>query len=206
MTGGSKRLGHSGQAPLAFLRQWLKAPGRMGAVAPSSRHLARAMAMQLGAAARADDAPVIELGGGTGSITQGLLLSGLDPSRLVVIERDPQLAGHLRARFPAVRVLCGDATALRPLLAEAGIDRAAGVVSGLPLLLFPAESIDRIAEGAFGLMPAGRPFVQFTYGLKSPLPAGHRDIQGHRAAFVARNLPPAWVWVYRLTPSRPAIP
>ncbi len=71
-----------------FLAAWVRAPLRMGAIIPSSKSLARAMAKQVD-----PDQPgmVIELGAGTGAITQALLDSGLAPSRMLVIERDPQL-------------------------------------------------------------------------------------------------------------------
>ena len=59
------------ETALFFLR-WLRAPTRIGAVAPSSRQLGRAMARQV---AGGGTDPVIELGGGTGSITRALLES-----------------------------------------------------------------------------------------------------------------------------------
>ena len=64
-----------------FLRRWLKNPGQLGAIAPSSARLANAMARQV---PRGGSGPVIELGGGTGKITAGLLRAGIDPARLVV--------------------------------------------------------------------------------------------------------------------------
>ena len=138
---------HKAQDAWLFLSRWAKAPGRMGAVAPSSRALALAMAAEIPASDH--DAPVIELGGGTGSITSGLLESGIAPSRLVVIERDRHLAALLRQRFKGVLVICGDAGQLPELLARHGITRVAAVVSGLPLLLFPADLLERIVHGCF---------------------------------------------------------
>ena len=102
-----------------FLARWLKAPHRIGAV--GSRGLARAMARQIDLNA---GEPVIELGGGTGSITRALLEARLDPTRLIVVEHDRRLHALLQARFPG----------LRALLAPLGITRASAVVSSLPLL------------------------------------------------------------------------
>jgi phosphatidylethanolamine/phosphatidyl-N-methylethanolamine N-methyltransferase len=184
-------------AALTFFRQWLKAPGRMGSVAPSSRHLAHAMARQIPPAVLAERAPVVELGGGTGSITRGLLDAGVPGDRLFVVERDPSLADLLRARFGGVQVLCGDATALPALLAPHGLRRVGAIVSGLPLLLFPEEVLALLVESCFGLLGAGRPLIQFTYGLKSPLSAQTHHLIARRTAWVPRNLPPAFVWTYR---------
>src|SRR5581483_7709712 len=121
------------EVALFFLR-WLQAPGRIGAVAPSSRHLGRAMARQV--AVNGSD-PVIELGGGTGSVTRALLEAGIAPERLVVVEKDERLYRLLRARFPELRIVKGDARRRRRLLAPLGIGKAAAVVSSLPLISLP---------------------------------------------------------------------
>ena len=184
-------------APLTFLARWLRSPRQIGAIAPSSRYLARAIARQIPRAAFAGGAPVVELGGGTGSITQGLLEAGLAPERLFVIERDRHLAELLRHRFPRATVLCGDAEAMPALLAPLGVDHAAAVVSGLPLLLFSDEARARLIESAFALLGTEGPLIQFTYGAKSPVPARPHGLVAKRSALVLRNFPPASVWTYR---------
>jgi len=78
-----------------FFGRWLRAPHRIGAVAPSSRFLARAMATQVDLRR---PGPVIELGGGTGSVTKALLEAGLPVERLIVVERDVRLYKMLRRR------------------------------------------------------------------------------------------------------------
>src|SRR5260370_21870894 len=96
-----------------FFSRWLKAPHRIGAVAPSSRYLARAMATQVDLR-RAE--PVVELGGGTGSVTRALLEACLPAYRLVVVESDERLYKMLRPRFPQLRIIRGDALQLVELL------------------------------------------------------------------------------------------
>src|SRR3984893_9273223 len=114
-----------------FLGRWLKAPHRIGALAPSSRYLARAMARQIDAGhARL----VVELGGGTGSITRALLAAGLAPERLIVVERDERLHRLLAERFPQLRVLHGDATQLVQMLRPLGIAPVSVSISRLPLV------------------------------------------------------------------------
>jgi phosphatidylethanolamine/phosphatidyl-N-methylethanolamine N-methyltransferase len=154
------------------------------------------MAQQIPAEAIRDGAPLVELGGGTGSITQGLIEAGMPPKRLIVVERDPTLARLLRARFPSVLVACGDAARLPELLAAYGVSRAASIVSGLPLLLFPEEVLSRLVAGCFALLGPSRPLIQFTYGMGMPLPAGEHGLQARRRAWVFRNLPPAFVWTF----------
>ena len=180
------------EAALFFVR-WLQAPHRIGAVAPSSRHLGRAMAHQV---LGAGPGPIIELGGGTGSVTKALLDAGIAPERLIVLERDEKLHRILCAHFPKLRVIWGDARCLRRLLAPLGITEAAAVVSSLPLVSMPRMTMNRILAESFAFLGEGRPFVQFTYGLTSPIARERKGLTGRIAARVWANLPPASVWRY----------
>jgi phosphatidylethanolamine/phosphatidyl-N-methylethanolamine N-methyltransferase len=180
-------------APILFLKRWLKDPLKIGAIAPSSRELAAAMASLV--PADSQDL-VVELGGGTGVITQALLEAGITPARLIVVERDEALHDLLVKRFPEVRILLGDAADLAGLLRPLGITRACAVVSGLPLLAMRDSVRDRIVEESFALLEPGAPFIQFTYGLASPIPRRKLGVQGEVKSRVLNNLPPASVWLY----------
>jgi phosphatidylethanolamine/phosphatidyl-N-methylethanolamine N-methyltransferase len=184
-----------------FFLNWLRSPASTGAVTPSSRHLAGAMARQALARTGSDDAPVIELGGGTGSVTRALLEAGLPPDRLIVVERDARLFQLLRRSFPALKIVQGDAGNLVNLMAGMGITRAAGVVSGLPLLNMPMSVRKRIVDQSFALLGTGGAFVQFTYGFISPIAFHEHGLIGRLATRIWLNLPPAAVWLYQ----RPAI-
>src|SRR5262245_5190426 len=179
--------------PILFLRRWLKDPLKIGAIAPSGRDLAMAMARLV--PAHSQD-PVIELGGGTGSITEALLDAGIAPGRLFVVERDEALHDLLVRRFPQARILLGDAAELTTLLRPLGITHAAAVVSGLPLLAMRDTVRDRIVEESFALLESGAPFIQFTYGLASPIPRRKLGVVGEVKSRVLNNLPPASVWLY----------
>jgi phosphatidylethanolamine/phosphatidyl-N-methylethanolamine N-methyltransferase len=198
MTGGPDRrrlvlIDEADREAALFFVRWLQAPHRIGAVAPSSRHLGRAMARQV---LSAGPGPIVELGGGTGSVTKALLEAGIAPERLIVVERDEKLHRILRAHFPRLRVICGDARGLRRLLAPLGITEAAAVVSSLPLVSMPRMTMNRILAESFALLGEGRPFVQFTYGLTSPIARERKGLTGRIAARVWANLPPASVWRY----------
>ena len=71
-------------APWLFARQMLNEPAAVGAIWPSSRWLARSVASRV---PRHGDGLVVELGGGTGAVTNALLQRGIAPGRLMVIER-----------------------------------------------------------------------------------------------------------------------
>src|SRR5882724_111397 len=96
-----------------FIRSWIEKPLAIGAVTPSGRALARTMA---GYVDPAVDGPVVELGPGTGPVTEALVAQGIDPARLVLVEFNPTFCRLLRARYPAAKVVQGDAYGLRRTL------------------------------------------------------------------------------------------
>jgi phosphatidylethanolamine/phosphatidyl-N-methylethanolamine N-methyltransferase len=179
---------------------WLRAPRHVGAVAPSGERLAFAMAREV----PAGPGLVVELGGGTGSITAGLLLSGIPPSQLLVVERDPSLTRRLRKRFPACTVLCGDACRLPELLAQHGLaGPVKAIVSSLPLLSMEPAARARLMRGVRRMLDGGGPMVQYTYGPGCPVPARtlrSSRVLARRTALIWRNFPPASVW--RFDPTR----
>src|ERR1700684_32401 len=120
-----------------FIRSWLEKPLSTGAVMPSGRVLARAMA-------RLGDTdvpgPVVALGPGTGPVTEALVEQGVDPARLVLVEFNPVFCRMLRSRYPEATVVQGDAYRLKHLLGSLLRDPAAAVVSGLPLFNKPLRT------------------------------------------------------------------
>jgi phosphatidylethanolamine/phosphatidyl-N-methylethanolamine N-methyltransferase len=182
---------------LSFLKLWLRRPASLGAMLPSSKSLALAMAEQVDPT---EPGAVVELGGGTGSITAALLESGTAAKELVVIEREPALVNLLRARFPRLRVIQGDARHTANLVAEAGVGPVKAVVSGLPMLSLPERVCRDIINQAFAILRPRGVLVQFTYSPLSPISRSTSrslDIVGDRADWVLDNVPPASVWNYR---------
>jgi phosphatidylethanolamine/phosphatidyl-N-methylethanolamine N-methyltransferase len=178
---------------LIWLRLWIRNPLKLGAIAPSSRDLAMAMARLVPPNAKG---PVVELGGGTGVVTRALIETGVETGDLIVIERDPTLYALLQKRFPQVRVVLGDATELSRLLAPLGLGPVRAVVSGLPLLSMSKEAQQRIVQEAFAVMAKDGPMIQFTYGPFSPIARRRLGLAGRVAERVFANLPPASVWEY----------
>src|SRR3984885_6878411 len=176
-----------------FLRSWIERPLSIGAVTPSGKILARTMASYVDPDSRG---PVVELGPGTGPVTEALVGAGVAPSRLVLVEFNPSFCRILQARYPEATLVQGDAYSLRRLLGTPLIPPAPAVVSGLPLVTKPIRMRLRLLRDAFDLMLPGAPFVQFTYSVASPLPrfAGFSVEASER---IWMNIPPARVWVYR---------
>jgi phosphatidylethanolamine/phosphatidyl-N-methylethanolamine N-methyltransferase len=177
-----------------FIRSWIERPLSIGAVTPSSKMLARAMARYVDPHS---DGPVVELGPGTGPVTAALVEAGVDPSRLVLVEFDPAFCRILRTRYPSATLVQGDAYSMRRLLETLLLQPAAAVVSGLPLVTKPMRQRLRLIRDAFDLMLPGAPFVQFTYSVASPLPRRLSGFSVEASERIWMNIPPARVWVYR---------
>jgi phosphatidylethanolamine/phosphatidyl-N-methylethanolamine N-methyltransferase len=177
-----------------FLRTWIEKPLTVGAVAPSGKALARVMASYVDPGAKG---PIVELGPGTGPVTEALVERGIDPARLTLVEYDPEFCRLLAHKFPGVHVVQGDAYNLKGTLAGVLGEPAAAFVSGLPLFNKPLKMRLDLLDQAFGLMRPGAPFVQFTYHAISPIPRSHGGVRAEASDRVWRNFPPARVWVYR---------
>ena len=179
-----------------FIRSWLERPLSIGAVTPSGKILARAMARYVDPNSTG---PVVELGPGTGPVTEALVEAGVDPSRLVLVEFNPNFCNLLRSRYPEATLVQGDAYSMRRLLETLLLQPAAAVVSGLPLITKPITMRMRLLRDAFDLMLPGAPFVQFTYSVASPLPRRLGGFSVEASERIWMNIPPARVWVYRKT-------
>ena len=183
----------------AFLRGLIANPRKVGAIAPSSFGLARFMAASL------EIDPhrfTLELGPGTGAITQALLDAGLPTEKLIAIEHSGHFVRQLAARFPEAELVQGDVFEIKTLLAHRRLAGGiGGAISGLPLLTLPVADRQRLYEDVFDLMDPGASLVQFTYRPAPPVPTSGTSFFASCRGRVLRNLPPAWVWCYH----RPAV-
>lgn len=175
-----------------FLRGLIASPKGVGAIAPSSPALTRAIAE---AADPERQGPVLELGPGTGVVTEALIARGFSPERITAIEYDADFVRRVRRRCPGVNVIEGDAFALQETLGPPQAHSFAAVVSGIPLLNWPVAARRGLIEDALQRLQPGAPFIQFSYGLTPPVPSNER-FSVRRAAVIWANLPPARVWVY----------
>jgi phosphatidylethanolamine/phosphatidyl-N-methylethanolamine N-methyltransferase len=178
-----------------FLKSWIDSPGRTGAVAPSSPFLAKRMASYVDPQA---EGPVVEIGPGTGPVTEALIARGIDESRLVLVEFAPEFCELLRKRFPRATIVEGDAYALSTTLQGHLGEKASAVVSSLPLFNRPPVERSALVNDAFdNVLQPGAPFIQFTYAMVSPITRKGSGLKSQVSDWVLRNIPPARVWVYR---------
>lgn len=183
---------------VVFYKGWFSNPRRVGAIAPTGSVMAREMASVV----RPDSTlPVLELGPGTGAITEAILERGVAPERLVSVERSEVFLAPLRRRFPGVRFVHGDAFDIARVVAAQRLELFDAVVSALPLLMAPVHRRVRFVEAVLDLLEPGRPLIQFSYKLGPPVPARPGRYEVSHTATVLRNLPPARLWIYRRLPA-----
>jgi phosphatidylethanolamine/phosphatidyl-N-methylethanolamine N-methyltransferase len=182
---------------LRFFLHWLRRPGRTGALVPSGAALTAALAAEI-----ETETPgvVIELGPGTGRVTEALLAAGVAPNQLIAVERNASFCKPLRERFPGVQVLWGDARALKSLLQRTGARPVKAVVSSLPLLNMSSQDRRAVLSQVAAVLDDAGVLVQYTYGPAEPISAelaAELGLVGERANWVLANFPPAAVWRYR---------
>jgi phosphatidylethanolamine/phosphatidyl-N-methylethanolamine N-methyltransferase len=176
-----------------FLRSWLERPLVMGSVTPSGKMLARTMAAYVDPRI---PGPILELGPGTGPVTEALIRRGVAQDRLVLIEFNPEFCHLLTRRFPKATIIQGDAYDLKETLSGILKEPAAATVSSLPLFTKPMDQRLDLMEAAQEMMHPDAPFIQFTYAVVPPIPARSKTYRTRASKRVWRNLPPARVWVY----------
>lgn len=176
-----------------FILRALRNPRQLGAVAPSSRHLGALLARS---AAFDDESPIVELGGGSGSLTRALIKAGIEPSRIYVIELDFELASYLTTAIPQVNVIHGNAAELSQILPAEIIGKVQRIVSGLPMINIPEPIRRQILESCFQVMAPGGAYLQYTYSPRSSINAEAYQLNKKRLGTTFLNLPPATIWQY----------
>lgn len=198
-----ERLFQAPGAAFAFATAIARNPRGVGAVAPASRWLARAIGRALDGCA-CDT--LVEVGAGTGAITRVIDARRQAFSRVLAVERDALLVSVLRERFPDLEIVHGCATELVRHVRTAS---RVAIVSSLPFRSLPEEiaaGCVRALADTLELAP-GSMLLQYTYGLGSPPfdpPGPH--FSWSRVGLVARNLPPATIWRLDRIEDRAALP
>ncbi len=182
---------------LRFVATATRHPLKIGAVWPSSHELVTAMAAHVNPL---EPGPVIELGSGTGAITEGLLNRGIEQSRLILVESHPPFYEDLREHFPKAQCYFANAYNIRSLAEKEAFPKAAAIISGLPLRTQSAETKRAFVASVLCLLQPGAPFIQFSYGFSPPV--DEREVGASLVATetIWKNIPPARIWVYQASP------
>lgn len=193
-----------------FLREFLRHPSTIGAIAPSSTALARLIVSEI----KPDSASVIvEYGPGTGMFTAEILAKMRTGCRFIAIEKNLRMADIFKQRFPQVRrssyegatqvrLFLDSVENLPLILADEGVSSVDYIISGLPWASFDSALQKKLMDVTVAALRPGGEFLTFAYIHSLMLPAGRRFrnlLQGHfpkieHSPIVWRNLPPAFVY------------
>lgn len=183
----------------SFIQQYLQHPQHVGAVAPSSKFLAREMVEWI-------DWPsvrsVVEYGPGTGSFTGHILESARPDCRYLGIEFNPVLAKVFRSRFPNLTVVEDSVSNVRRICRQQGFDGVDCIVSGLPWASLPLATQLEYLEATRSVLGKDGQFVTFAYLQGLILPAAQRFRKLLKQSFsevstsrtVWLNVPPAFIY------------
>lgn len=197
-----------------FFRQYLRRFETTGAIAPSSRFLARALTRPL--RERSDPIRVLEVGPGTGAVTRAIVRCIKPGDRFDLVEINERFAARLKERFatdPHYRQAADRAEVhVCPLQEYSPAGPYDVIISGLPFNNFPAVLVDELLELCLGMLNPGGTLSFFEYMYVRPvrrivsprhektrLAEIERILQERFARhrfhtdWVFVNVPPAWV-------------
>ncbi len=184
---------------MRFFKEAIFSPQTTGAIAPSSKHLARVIVDK---ACVPEAGKILEIGPGTGIFTGHILDTKKGNAHFVAIERNPNFASELKSKYPHARIVEGCATELRNYAAIHEFHEVDSIVSGLPWTIFDPKLQYTILGGIHDVLGKGGTFATFAYFGSHWLPGGQNFKNLLRTVFpntrtsqiVLRNLPPAFVY------------
>jgi phospholipid N-methyltransferase len=210
----------------AFLRAFRHNFHTTGAILPSSRFLARALASDL----RGPRGParILEVGPGTGAVTREIVRLLKEDDRLDAVEINPQFVQHLRRRFEQDRLFRSRADQVEVI--EGSVEDLLGegvydfIISGLPLNNFAVSQVRAIFRTFSRLLKAGGTLAYYEYfgvrQLKTPFVGRQERRRLFRVGRVVSryirnyqvrhkriliNVPPATVRHLRFKPAAPPV-
>lgn len=180
---------------ITFLKTVVSHPRTTGAIFPSSKYLANEMASHV---LKQPGGIVVELGAGTGVVTDALLQSGIKSKDIIVIEYSHKLVKLLRHRFPKIVTIEGTAEHLSTLLLDEK-RKINTIISSIPLRSLPINVSQTILDEIQRVLPSGGRYIQFTYSFKQDRFSSLKHFEKYLFKRIWRNLPPARVdvWVKR---------
>lgn len=185
---------------LRFLREFIKSPTSIGAVAPSSPRLVAEM-LAYWPVGHKEQKVIVEYGPGTGAITRGVL-SSLKDEHFMAMEIHPPFVESLRKEFPNLDIYEGSAEELSQALSVRGYQNADLIVSGLPWATFPDNLQKGILHATIENLNDKGVFSTFAYIHALRMPRAKKFKKQLETAFpyieiskvVWKNLPPAIVY------------
>ncbi|CAK7041572.1 MAG: hypothetical protein DELT_02848 [Desulfovibrio sp.] len=183
------------QATGTFLREFISAPSYVGSVCPSSKALTAAL---ISSAPINGDGLIIDLGAGSGVVSEELVKAGVAPERIMAVEISSGFSNVFNKRCPDVPLIIGDARALESMITRHNPSvGVSAIISSLPLRVIPSGIVVEIMnEMQSVLSKKGGVLIQYTYAWWMRYPLRRYGFTPCSARVVLGNLPPAKVESY----------
>ncbi len=182
---------------IQFLQAFLKNPGTVGSITPSSPELARRMVAGI---RPSENNVVMELGVGTGAITKFLQEIVPNESSYLGIELDRDLVRILKKNYPEMQIVRGNALEAADIHRKSGLGKVGTIICCLPFVSIPNEVGERILLEIDKFMQLGCTFrtFQYAHGYYFPSAIKLREFmrrrygKSKRSPLIVKNVPPAY--------------
>ncbi len=174
-----------------FLKSWYDSPTRMGALFPSFARTGRIIASIIKDPA---NVKVVELGAGTGQVTDQIVAAGVAQENFASIEFDKKFCSELLKKHPNLQLFNIDATTMAEQLPSKFVGKTDYIISTLPLITLGQKKAKEVIEAVFKVMRPGGVYIQITF---SPIKPKYMKKMGLRATKICMswiNLPPTHIW------------
>ncbi len=178
---------------LSFIKQYITKPRTVGAVLPSSRHLANKMVKDIDFN---HAAYIVEYGPGTGVFTEKLIKNRKSDTVVLLFEYNHKFCKMLKKKYknePNLYIINDSAEHIGKYLKQYNIPWVDYIVSGLPFASLPYSVSKNILNKTREYLKGDGKFITFQYTLlkKSFIQQYFQEIS---IKWEVRNIPPAYVF------------
>lgn len=174
-----------------FFRKFVAKGRIISAPAPSGRALVEGMLRHVDFT---QPGTIVELGAGTGPVTERIVDRLRPFHRFVAVENDADFCQVLRRRFPETALLQADASKIAEPLANMGIHRVDYVLSGLPTPNLPPRAAVGLWRWLGRVLAPDGLFVQITIAPMVYSRFYDRLFRSVTYRMIWRNCPPGGVY------------
>ncbi len=182
-----------------YLKQGLMHPTKTGSFAPSSEELSTFVVNE---AELEKASVVIELGSGTGVMTEKILQKLPADATFFAMEINPEFAQVTKARCPKAVVYNDSAENVKEYMEKHGVTYCDCIISTLPWSVFSSEFQDKLITLMWDILAPGGRFYTVVYLHAILLPSAQRfkkRLEGKfrevkRSKVVWNNFPPAFAY------------
>ena len=177
---------------LIWLKNWIRYPMVLGAVLPTQRFASDLMASEVNSSSKI----IVELGAGTGHITNSILNKGINEDDLILVEINKEFSEILKNKFPKAQIYSEDAISFFENFPKRFNKKIDIIISGIPLVSLDKNTRNKICEMSVNNLSESGKFFQITYFIRCSFP--NEIIKKYKLSkklkgFTPFNIPPAFI-------------